>query len=60
MMTMFRGYRGDDALLVDEEGMTITAPVALLRSAGLLELRTGQRLVVRIDDQGAVTEVGLP
>lgn len=60
MMTMFRGYRGDDALLVDEEGMTITAPVALLRAAGLLELRTGQRLVVRIDDQGAVTEVGLP
>ncbi len=60
MMTMFRGYRDDNALLVDEQGMTIIAPAAHLRAAGLLELRTGQRLVVGVDDEGTVTEVGLP
>jgi cell envelope opacity-associated protein A len=60
MMTMFRAYREDNALVVTEAGATIEVDGALLAANGLRALRTGQRLIVTLDAQGAVTAVSLP
>lgn len=60
MMTMFSRYDGDHAVLVTEEGTTVTVPTALIASAGLHALRTGQRLVLQLDVNGAPAQIRLP
>ena len=60
MMTMFRDYRDEHALVVTEEGTTIAVPMELLASAQFATLRVGQRLVLDHDDQGDVVRVRLP
>lgn len=60
MITTFHSYRDEQALLVTEDGRTLTVPAALLGSAGLAALRTGQRLVLELDAEGRIIGVRLP
>ncbi len=60
MMVMFRAYRDEDALLVSEDGVTLAVPTSLLQAAGLLSLRTGQRLILTLDDHGSAVAIRLP
>ena len=60
MMAMFHDYYEGSARVVTEAGATITLPNALLLSAGLRDLRSGQRLIVSLDADGMPHEVRLP
>ncbi len=60
MMTMFRGYRDDDALVVVEDGTTIVVSGEILAAAGLRQLRTGQRLVLELSASGVPAAVRIP
>jgi hypothetical protein len=59
-MTIFRGYRGDDALVVTEDGTTVVVPAEILVPAGLRQLRTGQRLVLELNASGVPAAVRIP
>lgn len=60
MITTFHAYRDDQALLVTEDGRTVTVPRDLLDAGGLRSLRTGQRLVLELDAAGRAIGVRLP
>ena len=60
MMAMFHAYRASDALVVAEDGTSITVPVSLITAAGLGPLRTGQRLVLAHDADGSIASIRLP
>jgi len=60
MMAMFHAYRDFDALLVAEDGTSLTVPSSLLADAGLGPLRTGQRLVIAHNVDGSIASIRLP
>ena len=60
MIAMFHEIRDGHAQLVRENGITIAVPMELLATAGLGQLRTGQRLVIVLDPHGAAAAVRLP
>ncbi len=60
MITTFHAYRDDKALIVAEDGRTVVVPRDLLDAAGLRALRTGQRLVLELDDAGRTIGIRLP
>lgn len=60
MMAMFHAYSDVEALVVAEDGTSLTVPISLLAAAGLGPLRTGQRLVITHDPDGFITSIRLP
>lgn len=60
MIVIVAGNDGGDVQLVSEDGMRLIAPPGVLEAAGFRHLRTGQRLVVSVDDIGQIVDVRLP
>jgi len=60
MIAMFHATLDDSALLVTEAGTTVAVPMEILTTAGLRQLRVGQRLVLAFDARGDVESVQLP